>query len=128
MFCTYHSQVSINDKFAGLSEALYIAERSAREQIRTRNELVKQKKQQEENVREQQLRDLAAKARAERTAIVNRDSKESDDGQRERAQIEKDRRRKVERELRLEVCLGSYCIVCYNWLAVYLAWIAQAAL
>lgn len=92
-----------------MSEALYIAERSAREQIRTRNELLKQKKQQEENAREQQLRDLAAKARAERAAIINKESKgESEDyeGHRQRAQVERERRKKVERELRLEV--GKY--------------------
>lgn len=107
-------QVSINDKFASLSESLYIAERSAREQIRTRNELVKQKKQQEENVREQQLRELAAKARHERAAVVNQEvskdlagrelsDHEDDEAQRRRSQIDRDRRRKVERELRLEV-------------------------
>ena len=61
-------QVSVNDKFASLSEALYIAERQAREEIRLRNEVKKQKKIREEELREQQLRQLAAQARAERSA------------------------------------------------------------
>lgn len=56
----------MNDKFASLSEALYIAERQAREEIRLRNEVKKQKKIREEELREQQLRQLAAQARAER--------------------------------------------------------------
>ena len=60
-------QVSVNDKFASLSEALYIAERQAREEIRLRNEVKKQKKIREEELREQQLRQLAAQARAERS-------------------------------------------------------------
>lgn len=58
----------MNDKFASLSEALYIAERQAREEIRLRNEVKKQKKIREEELREQQLRQLAAQARAERSA------------------------------------------------------------
>ncbi|KAL8427562.1 hypothetical protein ACSSS7_007647 [Eimeria intestinalis] len=57
--------VTVNDKFASLSEALYIAERQAREEIRLRNEVKKQKKIREEELREQQLRQLAAQARAE---------------------------------------------------------------
>lgn len=57
----------MNDKFASLSEALYIAERQAREEIRLRNEVKKQKKIREEELREQQLRQLAAQARAERS-------------------------------------------------------------
>ena len=63
-------QVSVNDKFASLSEALYIAERQAREEIRLRNEVKKQKKIREEELREQQLRQLAAQARAERSDML----------------------------------------------------------
>lgn len=58
--------VSVNSKFAGFSEALYVAERLAREEIRLKNDLLKQKKQLEESKREEKLREIAAKARAER--------------------------------------------------------------
>lgn len=61
----------MNDKFASLSEALYIAERQAREEIRLRNEVKKQKKIREEELREQQLRQLAAQARAERSDMCS---------------------------------------------------------
>lgn len=107
--------ISINDKFATLSEALYIAERAAREEIRVRNELVKHKKEQEELLREQQLRDLAAKARAERTSVLNKkdvtlssnassaDNFLSNDKEVEkRMEIEQNRRREIERDIRLE--------------------------
>jgi SNW domain-containing protein 1 len=116
LYC-FVAQISINDKFATLSEALYIAERAAREEIRVRNELVKHKKEQEELLREQQLRDLAAKARAERTSVLNKkdvtlssnassaDNFLSNDKEVEkRMEIEQNRRREIERDIRLEVC------------------------
>ena len=42
--------VTVNDKFAALSEDLYIAERKAREEIKIRNDMVRQKR-----VREQEM-------------------------------------------------------------------------
>lgn len=72
-----------------------------------RNELLKQKKQQDEATREVQLRELAAKARAERAAILKEEAagaKEDDDGSRAKRQAaERERRRDIEREMRLEV-------------------------
>lgn len=111
--------VTINDKFAAMSEALYIAERSAREDIRMRNEMMKKKKAMEEEVREQQLRHLAAKARAERSNMMNmvtsNDASASVSGNantnekldevsalEKRQQIEKERKREIERDFRLE--------------------------
>lgn len=96
--------VSINDKFASLSESLYIAERAAREEIRLRNDLLKQKKQQEESVREEQLRELAAKARAERAALIQKSTETEQDATAaaKRWQVENERRRELERDIRLE--------------------------
>lgn len=81
--------------------------------------MIKQKKQQEEKSREQQLRDLASKARSERSSLFSKDltSTNPADGdrtqQQQRNQIEHDRRRKVERELRLEVGLYIMNIAIY---------------
>lgn len=63
-------EVYINDKFAALSESLSIAERSAREEVRLRNDELRQKKIQQDEAKEEQLRQLAAKARQERYIII----------------------------------------------------------
>eukprot|EP00922_Rhytidocystis_sp_ex-Travisia-forbesii_P015825 GHVS01023586.1.p1 GENE.GHVS01023586.1~~GHVS01023586.1.p1 ORF type:complete len:421 (+),score=85.55 GHVS01023586.1:79-1341(+) len=96
--------VTVNDRFAALSESLYIAERSAREEIRIRNEMMKQKKLKEEQIREIHLRELAAKARAERSTLLAaaKQSVGEDDGSQQREVIEKDRKRELERDMRLE--------------------------
>eukprot|EP00586_Coscinodiscus_wailesii_P008482 CAMPEP_0172521160 /NCGR_PEP_ID=MMETSP1066-20121228/292415_1 /TAXON_ID=671091 /ORGANISM="Coscinodiscus wailesii, Strain CCMP2513" /LENGTH=565 /DNA_ID=CAMNT_0013304023 /DNA_START=69 /DNA_END=1767 /DNA_ORIENTATION=- len=58
---------SINPKFATLSESLYVAERQAREEVRMRSTVRKRLEVAEKERREQELRDLANKARMERT-------------------------------------------------------------
>merc|ERR1719219_749065 len=62
---------TINDKFAAISEDLYLAERKAREEIRIRNDMIRQKRVREEEVREQQLRSLAAQAREQRAQLAS---------------------------------------------------------
>ncbi|CBZ53512.1 conserved hypothetical protein [Neospora caninum Liverpool] len=97
--------VSINDKFASLSEALYIAERQAREEIRLRNEIKKQKKIKEEEMREQQLRLLAAQARAERSNLLQQRTEgqeEDEEARKKREAVARERQREIEREMRLE--------------------------
>jgi len=96
--------ITINDKFAALSESLYVAERAAREEIRVRNEMVKQKKAKEEEIRELQLRELAVRARAERSNLIalNRHDSEEDAARLRRQQVEVDRKRELERDFRLE--------------------------
>ena len=54
---------TINDKFAALSEDLYLSERKAREEIKIRNDMVKNRKAREEELRERQLQDMAKQAR-----------------------------------------------------------------
>lgn len=72
-------EVAINSRFAQFSEALYIAERLAREEIRVKNDMLKQKKELEEQQREQQLREIAAKAREQRNMLHRHgDSTETD--------------------------------------------------
>ncbi|KAI8902526.1 SKIP/SNW domain-containing protein [Globomyces pollinis-pini] len=116
--------VSINDNFAKLSEALFIADRHAREEVKLRSEMltklaVKQKKEKEEK-----LRLLAQKAREERagfgtsSAVPDLDSVLEDSGSseeseeeeltaaeknklREREELRKEKARQREKELRM---------------------------
>lgn len=60
----------INENFAKMSEALYIADRKAREAIEMRNSLEKKMALREKEKKEQQLRLLAQKAREERAGMV----------------------------------------------------------
>jgi len=59
----------INENFAKMSEALYIADRKAREAIEMRNSLERKMAQREKEKKEQQLRQLAQKARDERGGV-----------------------------------------------------------
>jgi SNW domain-containing protein 1 len=56
-------ETQINDKFAKLSEALFIAERTARKEIETRQIISKKNLLKQREQREEDLRDLAAQAR-----------------------------------------------------------------
>jgi hypothetical protein len=59
-------EVTINNKFAMFSEALYITERKAAEDLRIRNQIRKKMALKEKEDRETELRDMALKARMER--------------------------------------------------------------
>lgn len=62
-------QVHINENFAKLAEALYIADRKAREAVEMRAQLEKKVAQKEKEKKEEHLRTLAQKAREERAGI-----------------------------------------------------------
>lgn len=62
--------VQINDNFAKLSEALYVAEQKAREAVAMRSKVQKEMMMKEKERKEQELRALAAKARSERTGVA----------------------------------------------------------
>lgn len=62
-------QVHINEKFAKMAEALYIADRKAREAVEARAQLEKKLAQKEKEKKEDQLRQLAQKAREERAGL-----------------------------------------------------------
>jgi SNW domain-containing protein 1 len=100
--------VAVNDKFAALSEDLYLAERKAREEIKIRNDMVRQKRVREEETREQQLRDLAMQARTQRAELGAKDTvqgestKEASD-RASRMEVLKERQREIERDQRLEL-------------------------
>ncbi|KAG5381162.1 hypothetical protein BRARA_G03499 [Brassica rapa] len=94
--------VQINDNFAKLSEALYVAEQKAREAVSMRSKVQKEMMMKEKERKEQELRALAQKARSERTGApasmpvsVDRARSESVDP---RGDYDYDRDRERERE------------------------------
>ncbi|KAL3616408.1 hypothetical protein CASFOL_039798 [Castilleja foliolosa] len=64
-------EVQINDNFAKLSEALYVAEQKAREAVAVRSKVQKEMMMKEKEKKEMELRELARKARSERTGVVS---------------------------------------------------------
>ncbi|CAK9153140.1 unnamed protein product [Ilex paraguariensis] len=62
--------VQINDNFAKLSEALYVAEQKAREAVAMRSKVQKEMMMKEKERKEMELRELARKARSERTGAA----------------------------------------------------------
>lgn len=64
------SQVHINDNFAKFSEALYIADRHSREEVRQRSLMQQKLAQKEKAAKEENLRLLAQRAREERAGIA----------------------------------------------------------
>ncbi|KAI1332089.1 SKIP/SNW domain-containing protein [Xylariaceae sp. FL0255] len=110
--------VTINDKFAQFSEALFMADRHAREEVRQRAVMQQRLAEKEKAQKEDNLRMLAQKAREERAGASKRrdsrdsrslsrsysysdsgsDSEASDIREREKARAEK--RREEEKKLR----------------------------
>ncbi|KAI8079754.1 SKIP/SNW domain-containing protein [Halteromyces radiatus] len=62
-------ELTINDNFAKFSEALYAADRHAREEVRQRNLMQQKLAQKEKDAEEEKLRELAQKAREERSGF-----------------------------------------------------------
>lgn len=125
-------EVQISDNFAKLSESLYIAERAAREEVERRSQLQKKLAMKEKAAKEDELRLLAQRARAERAAALgdrplgappppppggppggrgqaeaDEEDEEEDDAEAlalaaEREELRRERKRERERERRLE--------------------------
>ncbi|CAG8466303.1 3939_t:CDS:10 [Paraglomus occultum] len=108
-------EVTINDNFAKLSEALFAADRHAREEVRQRSLMREKLAQKEKEEKEKRLRMLAQKARDERAGLsTSAAAQSSEAGERSetdeesdeekikhRDEIRQDRRREREREYRL---------------------------
>ncbi|KAG8059362.1 hypothetical protein GUJ93_ZPchr0002g25312 [Zizania palustris] len=125
-------EVQINDNFAKLSEALYVAEQKAREAVQMRSKVQRELMLKEKERKEQELRALAQKARLERTGVPpapvgvppgggrgvaddrdedmdlerpveqRRETRQEREARVERDRIREERRRERERERRLE--------------------------
>ena len=59
-------EVAINDNFAKMTEALYVAEQSARQAVEMRSKVQKELALKEKEKKDRELRDLAIKARMDR--------------------------------------------------------------
>ncbi|XP_072306423.1 SNW domain-containing protein 1 [Eucyclogobius newberryi] len=87
--------VHINENFAKLAEALYIADRKAREAVEMRAQVEKKMAQKEKEKKEEKLRELAQMARDRRAGIKSHGDKGGgEDGEaRDRDEIRYDRRK-----------------------------------
>uniref|UniRef100_A0A672IYA3 SNW domain-containing protein 1 n=1 Tax=Salarias fasciatus TaxID=181472 RepID=A0A672IYA3_SALFA len=83
--------VHINENFAKLAEALYIADRKAREAVEMRAQVEKKIAQKEKEKKEEKLRELAQMARDRRAGIKSHGGEDSE--ARERDEIRHDRRK-----------------------------------
>ena len=105
--------IQINDKFAQFSEALFMADRHAREEVRQRAMMQQRLAEKERAQKEDHLRELAQQARAERATGGNRrrsrsrsysgssaSGSESDESENERRAARRDKLRDEERKLR----------------------------
>lgn len=111
-------KITINDNFARLSEALFVADRHARQEVKIRNEMATKVVEKEKRDKEDQLRALAQRARDERNGLFKAEESSSgsdsdsssgssssgsssdDDGVAERDAIRKDRARQHAREVK----------------------------
>ncbi|XP_072285187.1 SNW domain-containing protein 1 [Pyxicephalus adspersus] len=92
--------VHINENFAKLAEALYIADRKAREAVEMRAQVERKMAQKEKEKKEEKLRELAQIARERRAGIKSHTEK--DDGEaRERDEIRDTRRKERQHERNL---------------------------
>ncbi|XP_029453530.1 SNW domain-containing protein 1 isoform X3 [Rhinatrema bivittatum] len=92
--------VHINENFAKLAEALYIADRKAREAVEMRAQVERKMAQKEKEKKEEKLRELAQIARDRRAGIKAHVEKE--DGEvRERDEIRHDRRKERQHDRNL---------------------------
>lgn len=113
--------VTINDKFAQFAEALFTADRHAREEVKQRASMQQKLAEKERMEKEEQLRMLAQKAREERSmagrrpsharsyssrsrsrsaSSYSRSDSEDDDATREREEMRRERRQENEKQLR----------------------------
>ena len=95
----------INDKFAQLAESLYLAERNARTMVEQRAEINKLSAEKVRREKEEQLAEMAARARNARTN--NFGESEEDAARAERDKLREERRKQTEREMRLENLKGK---------------------
>ncbi|XP_026704903.1 SNW domain-containing protein 1 [Athene cunicularia] len=91
--------VHINENFAKLAEALYIADRKAREAVEMRAQVERKMAQKEKEKHEEKLREMAQKARERRAGIKTHVEKE--DEARERDEIRHDRRKERQHDRNL---------------------------
>jgi len=96
-------QVHINENFSKLAEALYIADRKAREAVEMRASLEKKLAQKEKEGKEAKLRELAQKARDERAGFrPSGGGGGQDEGEKERDELRRERHQDRQRQRNIE--------------------------
>ncbi|KXN71976.1 hypothetical protein CONCODRAFT_78063 [Conidiobolus coronatus NRRL 28638] len=106
--------VQINDKFALFSESLYTAARISREEVKQRNSLQHKMAEKEKMKKEENLRELAQKARENRAGFSNQQASKSDESNseydseedsfskmKERDELRRQKQKEREKEYRL---------------------------
>nr|CAB3266452.1 SNW domain-containing protein 1-like [Phallusia mammillata] len=91
--------VHINENFAKLAEALYIADRKAREAVEMRAQVERKVASKEKEAKERQLRQLAEEARNKRAGIKKDDRDDKEVKERDEIRHERHRDRQRERNL-----------------------------
>uniref|UniRef100_A0A0N4Y1P3 SKIP_SNW domain-containing protein n=1 Tax=Nippostrongylus brasiliensis TaxID=27835 RepID=A0A0N4Y1P3_NIPBR len=91
-------QTHINEGFAKLSEALYIADRKARESVEARAQLEKRVAQHKKLEQEARMREMAAKARQERAGIGRKRDEDEDEAVKAREEVRRDRLDDIRKE------------------------------
>ena len=94
-------QVHINENFSKLAEALYIADRKAREAVDMRASLEKKIAQKEKEAKESKLRELAQRAREERAGLKSGGGGREDE-EKERDDLRYERHKERARQRNLE--------------------------
>jgi SNW domain-containing protein 1 len=105
-------EVQINDSFAKLSEALYIAERRAREEVARRAAIARQIMVNEKTEQEETLRRLAEEARKSKATEMEMDEQEDLDeeameAKKERDELRYERKRERDRKRHLDNYQGK---------------------
>ena len=95
-------QVHINENFSKLAEALYIADRKAREAVEMRASLEKKLAQKDKEAKEAKLRELAQKARDERAGFRPSGGGGKDEGEKERDELRRERHQDRQRQRNIE--------------------------
>eukprot|EP01065_Artemidia_motanka_P042643 TRINITY_DN575_c0_g2_i1.p1 TRINITY_DN575_c0_g2~~TRINITY_DN575_c0_g2_i1.p1 ORF type:complete len:468 (+),score=139.60 TRINITY_DN575_c0_g2_i1:67-1470(+) len=104
-------QVQVNDNFAKVSEALYMAEVKAREEVERRKENAKKIALKQKEIRENELRDMARAAREEKATadpLAGAETAEEREQARMRDDARDERRRQWERARRVQERRASY--------------------
>jgi SNW domain-containing protein 1 len=89
----------VNDKFSSFSEALFIAERNAREEVEKRNQIAVRLAMKDQDKQNEMLRKLAKEARTERETVAEAETEyfeKGGAGQAETAQVAEERGRREE--------------------------------
>ena len=104
MFPSISFQAHINESFSKLAEALYIADRKARESVEARAQLEKKLAAKEKEAKESKLRELAQKAREERAGLrlPSSNAGAGNDEERERDELRQERHKERSRMRNLD--------------------------